>query len=160
MSSDTWLMWKRAVLIVVTLVIAGIVAVLIVRSHGDSASASGCPVQPPVTVNNPDGSTKVLAPPPLPTIEVVRTGDRSVDIRYQFCARPDGAPAPSTILTTLDSPGDRWVPLTLRTPAEDRGTISQQLPPGGDMPDTLLVSVDAANGLRSRVISLPIPTET
>jgi hypothetical protein len=50
--------------------------------------------------------------------------------------------------------------MTLRTPAEDRGTISQELPPGGKMPDTLLVSVDAASGLRSKVISLPIPTGT
>jgi hypothetical protein len=147
-------------LVVVILIIAGIAAVLIVRSRDDSASASGCPAQPPVTVHNLDGSTEALAPPPLPTIEVVRTGDRSVDIRYQFCARPDDAPAPSTILTTLDSPGSRWVPMTLRTPAEDRGTISQQLPPGGDMPDTMLVSVYAANGLRSKVISLPIPTDT
>lgn len=48
--------------------------------------------------------------------------------------------------------------MTLRTPAQDRGTISQELPPGGEMPDTLLVSVDAASGLRSKVISLPIPT--
>jgi hypothetical protein len=111
-------------------------------------------------VHYPDGSTRALAPPPLPAFEVARTGDRSVDIRYQFCPRPDDAPAPSTILTTLDSPGNRWVPLTLRTPAEDRGTISQQLPSGGEMPDTLLVSVDAPNGLRSKVISVPIPTET
>ena len=70
----------------------------------------------------------------------------------------EDAPAPSTILTTLDSPGSRWVPFTLRTPAADHGTISQKLPSGGKMPDTLLVSVDAANGLRSKVISLPIPT--
>jgi hypothetical protein len=160
MLSDTWLMSRRAVVVVVFLVIAGIAAVVIVRSRDDSASASGCPVQAPVTVHYPDGSTKALLPPPLPTIKVVRTGDRSVDIRYQFCARPDDAPAPSTILTTLDSPGDRWVPMTVRTPAEDRGTISQELPPGGDMPDNMLVSVDAANGLRSKVLSLPIPTET
>jgi hypothetical protein len=50
--------------------------------------------------------------------------------------------------------------MTVRTPAEDRGTISEELPPGGDMPDNMLVSVDAANGLRSKVLSVPIPTET
>ncbi len=152
-------MSRRAVLMIVTLVIAGMVAVLIVRSRDDSASASGCPRQSPVTVRYPDGSTKALAPPPLPALEVARTGDRSVNVSYRFCPRPDDVSAPSTILTTLDSPGTKWVPMTLRTPAEDRGTISQQLPPGGDMPDTLLVSVDAASGLRSKVISLPIPTE-
>jgi hypothetical protein len=118
-------MSRRAVVVVVFLVIAGIAAVVIVRSRDDSGSASGCPVQEPVTVHYPDGSTKALLPPPLPTIKVVRTGDRSVDIRYKFCARPEDAPAPSTILTTLDSPGDRWVPMTVRTPVEDRGTISQ-----------------------------------
>lgn len=158
MLSDTRRMSRGAVLIVLILAIAGGAAVLIVRSHDHSASVSGCPAQPRATVHYPDGSTKSLAPPPLPAIELARTGDRSVDIRYQFCSRPEDAPAPSTILTTLDSPGSRWVPFTLRTPAADHGTISQKLPSGGKMPDTLLVSVDAANGLRSKVISLPIPT--
>jgi hypothetical protein len=92
----------------------------------------------------------------VPNFTVTRTGPRPVLIHYRFGTRPASKQAPYTILTTLDAPGVKYVPLTYRTPARQSGVITQTLT-RGEMPPRLLVSVYAANGVRSQVLSLAVP---
>lgn len=105
----------------------------------------------------PGGEVQGHPQPPTPEVEVTKQS-KTVVIRFRFPPVRDGEAEPWMLLTSIDAAGERISPLTLRTPVtgKDAGVIRQPLGLGRP-PFELLVSTQAANGLRSEIVSLPLP---
>ena len=103
-------------------------------------------------------SARPLGPtaPPAPRVHAYRAGKRVV-ILYDFSTLPRLAgQRPWQILTTVDSRGDKYPPLTLRSRVRGRhGVVSQPLGLGHG-PFEVLVSARSKNGSRSPTIRVPL----
>lgn len=105
----------------------------------------------------PGGRVQGFPQPSTPAVDVVRK-QRSVVIRFQFPPVESEEAKPWMLLTSVDSAGDEIPPLTLRTPVsrERTGVVHQPLGEGRP-PFELLVSTLASNGLRSKIVRIPLP---
>jgi Tol biopolymer transport system component len=95
--------------------------------------------------------------PPAPRFSAKRRGE-SVVIRYRFLKWPKGRHRrPIALLTSVDPAGDKYPPLTVRTPLNGRrkGRITRPLG-AGKGPFKVLVSAEARSGVVSRTVTKPL----
>jgi len=105
----------------------------------------------------PGGEVQGYTQPTTPEFDARRTG-KTVVIRYRFPPAEGDEEEPWMLVTGIDPAGEDTSPLTLRTLLEGKtsGVIRQPLGIG-DPPYELLVSAQAANGLRSQIVRIPLP---
>lgn len=103
------------------------------------------------------GSIQGHTRPPTPAVNVSREGS-TLSIRFRFPPRENrGEPKPWLLLTSVDSAGSGVPPLTLRTPVNTRPSGMIRRPLGaGSPPFDLVIATLADNGLRSRLIRIPL----
>jgi VPS62-like protein len=115
------------------------------NAQGFETAASSCTEMP-----SAPGSTTAPERPRVPEIEADRVGDNIV-VKFRF-EQSAGAPEPWLLVTTVDGPADGYTPTSKRTLVRSlSGQITQ---PVGEAqgPLSVLASVRAQNGARSRLV--------
>jgi hypothetical protein len=120
--------------------------------RGDPSSGAGDSLKEPVR-----GSEADIPPPPPLAVAARRLGDRVI-IDYRLGPLPRSrARRPYTILTSVDPVGGRYPPLTIRSRVRSiKGRVNHSLGRVNKPPFRVLVSAEAKNGLRSRIVSVPL----
>lgn len=94
--------------------------------------------------------------PPLPRATVKIVGDR-VRIRYSFRRGAlKGRDRPRTLITSVDTAGSKYPPLTIRSRVKRRQGVVSQLIGLGRRPIKLRIATETAKGVRSRLVRVSV----